>query len=231
MRPNINGIKVPFDKSTYELLTILDCELPLFYVACEALSYKGDDLSFVTLVSMLENTDPFKRRISVECLGNHAMFDSAVDHILICLDDKSPYVVRTAIETLVKHRVLKAHEKIIHLSKSKDELTREKAVSALEYIGNPSDFDFILSLYNDRNKRIRNLIPYIVLALANETTWEKAYNLMKHSNSEKARMCACNLLNAFGTKTEKDDAKLFLQDKSGHIRKYASKMIADNAVV
>jgi HEAT repeat protein len=227
LRPIISGIEVPYHKSTHELIAMLDCKTPLFYVVCEALSYKNDELSFETLMSVLEDGDPFKRRIGVECLGNHNMFDRALNNVLTCLDDKSAFVVRTAIEVMVKHRVTESHEKIIQLLKSDDESTREKAVSALEYISEPSDFDIILNLQNDRNKNIRNLVPYIVLAAANKINWKKAYNMMKHSDIDKARLAACKLLNTFGTEIEKSDAKIFMQDKNGHVRKYASKMICE----
>jgi HEAT repeat protein len=228
LRPNINGVKVPFDKNTHELIAMLDCDLSQFHVVCEALSYKNDELSLKTLMSTLKDSDPFKRRIGVECLGNHAMFYRALDYVLACLDDKSPYVVRTAIRIMVKHRAMESHEKIIALLESKDEPTRETAVSALEHINKPSDFDILLSLQNDKNKKIRNLVPYIVLATANETNWSKAYNMMKHSDNEKTRLFACKLLYKFGTKKEKDEAKLFLQDKNGHVRKCASKMTSKN---
>jgi len=227
LRPNINGIQVPFNKNTNELVEMLDCELPLFQVACEALSAKNDKLSFLTLVSILEDNDPFKRRIGIECLGNHVMFEKALDCLLSCLDDKSPYVVRTAIEIIVKHRVVKSREKIIRLLKARDEATREMAVAALEYIANPSDFDLVLNLYSDKNKKIRNLAPYIVFATASGINWNKAYNLMKHSDNEKARLISCKLLYKFGTEAEKNDVKLFLQDKDGHIRKLANKIIKE----
>jgi HEAT repeat protein len=222
---------VPFDKNTHELIAMLDCDLSQFHVACEALSYKNDELSLKTLLSILKDSDPFKRRIAVECLGNHAMFYKALDHVLVCLDDRSPYVVRTAIGIMVKHRVMESHEKIIVLLESKDEPTRETAILALEYISKPSDFDILLSLQNDKNKKIKNLVSYIVLATANETNWSKAYNMMKHSDNGKIRLSACKLLYEFGTKEEKGEAKLFLQDKNGHVRKYASKMIGENGTV
>ncbi|MCL1994506.1 MAG: HEAT repeat domain-containing protein [Spirochaetes bacterium] len=228
MRPSINGVKVPFDKSTQELFAMLDCELPLFYVACEALAYKNDVVSFEKLLSIFQDSDPYKKRIALECLGNHSMFDTATaeKYVFPCLDDSSPYIVRTAIDVLVKHRVAQSHEKIIQLLKSKDEATRECAFFALEHIGKASDFDLILSLYNDKNKRIKNFVPYITLIFADETNWKKAYDLMQRGDHEKARLTACKLLDAFGTETEKGDASHFLHDKSGHVRNYASKMLA-----
>lgn len=230
MRQYINDEKVPYDKSTQELIAMLDVP-SLFHVACEALSYKSDELSLTTLMAIIEDDDPFKRRIGVECLGNNAKFDKVLDHLIICLDDKSPYVVRISIEMMVKHHVIKSHEKIILLLQSKDELTREAAVSALEYISKPSDFDVVLKLLSDRNKKVRNRVPYILLATANESNWRKAYNVMKHSENDKSRLYACYLLNAFGTKEERDDAKTFLYDKNGHIRKFASKMSNENSTL
>jgi HEAT repeat protein len=226
---NINGINVPYEKNTNELIAMLNCEMPLFCVACEALSSKTDELSFTTLLSILKSSDPFKRRVAVECLGNHVLLNRAFDDILTCLDDKSPYVVRTAIDTIIKHRIVKSHEKIIQLIKSRDEAIREKAVSALEYIGTESDCDLALSLFNDKNENIRKLIPYIIFAIASKTNWNKAYAIMKHSDMAKARLVACKLLNKFGSETERNEAKLFLQDKDGHIRKYASKIIDGSA--
>ena len=225
MRTSINGIEVPHEKNTKELIAMLNCDMPLFTVVCDALSCKIDTLSFETLLSILKDNDPYKRRVAIECLGNHVMFFRAIDDIIMCLDDKSHYVVRAAIEAMKKHRVLKSHEKIIKLLKSKDESTRESAVSALEYISTESDFDLVLNLLNDRNKRIRNTLPNVILVKANKANWSKAYAVMKDSNNSKVRLAACKLLNTFGSKTEKDEAKLFFQDKDGHVRKFSKKMI------
>ena len=127
MIKNVNGIKVPYDKSTDGLIALLDEEMPVFVVACTALSAKTDISSLKALLSLFENDDPYKRRVVVECLGNHALFYKATDYVLACLDDQSDYVVRTAIDVLVKHRVAQAHDGIIRLLKSKDEITRESA--------------------------------------------------------------------------------------------------------
>ena len=59
MNEIINGAGVPFEKSTNELISMLDSEMPLFCVACEALSRKIDDLSFSALLSVLKSDDHY----------------------------------------------------------------------------------------------------------------------------------------------------------------------------
>jgi HEAT repeat protein len=146
------------------------------------------------------------------------MFDKAINDVIACLDDKSPYVVKTAIQVAIKHRIKNAHKKIIHLLKSKDESIRETATVALEFINGENNFNVALTLYNDKNEKIKKLIPHIFFIIANNTNWEKAYDVMKHDNNDKARLTACKLLLKFGTETEKKDINSFLHDKNGHIR-------------
>ena len=219
MKTKINGVVVPYEKTTSELIEMLGCEMPLFRVSCEALSHKTDELSFEALLGVVKSGDQFKRRVGLECLGNHIMFDKAADVVMACLEDESPYVVKTAIEAAIKHRIERAHEKLIRLLKSKDESIREAATVALEFINEENNFDMALALYNDRNTKIRKIIPHIILAIANDVNWKKAYDMMKCDDNDKARLVACKLLLKFGTKIEKEEIRSFSHDKNGHIRK------------
>ncbi len=222
----INGVPVPIDENTEELIAMLSGNMAQFVVVCEALSYKTDNLSFNTLVLLLNDNDYYKRRIAVECLKNHTMFEKAIDDIEACLNDRSSYVVNAAIRTLVECHVSKSHQKIIELIQGNDETIRETAFFALEHIFEESDFDLALSLYDDNNEKIRKEVPYIVSITANEKNWHKAYFIMKESDNEKARLVACKLLDKFGSDEDKEDFKIFAQDENGHIRKFAKKCLS-----
>ncbi len=203
---------------------MLDCEPPVMVVACEALSVKADYLSFSTLRSLLHDLDWCKRRLAVKGLGKHALFENSADDVLKCLNDKSPYVVREAMRVLANHRVTRAHDRIIALVQSQDETTREVAVSCLEFVYCEDDFDLLLKLLSDKNKKVRNLLPTIILNVSNKKNWTRAYSLMKSSEGAKTRFAACQLLSKFGSALDKTDVNIFLHDSDGHIRNYASKI-------
>ncbi len=224
----INGIIIPYNESTEQLVEMLDFRLTDFRVACEALSQKEDKLSFLTLIKLLKNDDPYKRRIGLECLGKHKDFSDEVDVVISCLDDESPYVVRTAIEVIKSHSIAQAESKIFSLLKSNNELTRESAISSLEYLSKEIEVDFLIELYNDKNEKISKQAVNLILLMCNKTNWQKAYNILKRSDNEKARLIACKLLVKFGSEKEKSELAIFLHDKNGHIRKYSETAMLSN---
>ena len=74
LRPSINGVKVPSDKSTHELIAMLDHELPLFYVACKLLDAFGTETEKGDAGVFLQDEDGHVRKYADKMMrGNTAV--------------------------------------------------------------------------------------------------------------------------------------------------------------
>ena len=68
----INGVTVPYDKTTEELERMLySRSMSDFVVACEALSYKTDDKSFDLLERYITDKDKNKRLCILKTIFRH----------------------------------------------------------------------------------------------------------------------------------------------------------------
>ncbi len=68
----INGVKVPYDKTTDELeQLLLSCNMSDFVVYCEALSYKTDEKSFELLENYITDKDKYKRLCILKTIFRH----------------------------------------------------------------------------------------------------------------------------------------------------------------
>lgn len=68
----INGVSVPYDKSTEELEKMLSTgSMSDFVVACEALSYKTDEKSFELLENYITDKDKNKRLCILKTIFRH----------------------------------------------------------------------------------------------------------------------------------------------------------------
>lgn len=68
----INGVTVPYDKSTDELESmLLSANMIDFVIACEALSYKTDEKAFNLLKGYIKDKDEYKRLCILKTIFRH----------------------------------------------------------------------------------------------------------------------------------------------------------------
>lgn len=222
----INGIEVPYEKDLIELESMLALGMPHFTVACIALAYKGDISSLDLLGNLLSNQDWCKRRVAVEAIGYHDLGYLLSNKLISLLDDKSEYVIMTTIDTIRIHRINEAHESILNLIQSKNEEIKRVAIACLKLISKDDDFNLITQIFlKDKSKFVKDEAAYFIRERATEYNFELSVNLLKQSHLARHRVLACELISIFGDEKHLNILNELKNDKDGHVRKAANKII------
>lgn len=98
--PIINGVAVPYNASIKELKKGLSEPMKYYVVCLRALAWKEDRTSFNILKNELRNPDYYRRRVALENISYHKLWNESVELVRELLLDHSEYVVKLALKLL-----------------------------------------------------------------------------------------------------------------------------------
>lgn len=224
----VNGVRVPYEKTTEELRIILSEGMTQFLPACLALSGKGTKESLEILREQLFSSDWCKRRATVEAIAYHPQGSCLSNDLMKMLSDKSNYVVDSVCTTLSRLKIYEAHDKIIELLKSKDDRIRKAAVSCLAEIYLDTDINILVEMYlTDKSKEVKDEAAWSLMKICHSTNWKEVYKILRTGFFPRHRLWACELIEKYGDESYIEDLKVMLGDKDGHVKNKANKVLQD----
>jgi HEAT repeat protein len=222
----INGVRVPCEKSIEDLKLMLSKEMSYFLPACYALSDKGTDETLEILKEQLFSSDWCKRRAAVEAIAYHPKGHFLSNELIILLSDKSIYVVHAAYSTLARLKIHEAHDKIVELLNSKDDYKRKIAISSLGELYEENDISILIKLYlTDRSKQVKDEAAWTLKKICDSTNWKAIYIVLKTGFLPRHRLWACEQIEKYGDGSYTEDLKMMLEDKDGHVRHKAFRIL------
>lgn len=221
-----NGIPIPHDTEVVHLRHMVKTPGPQAWAACMALGYKNDAAAFEVLEELAASNDWRCRRISIEAMAFHHLAMSKGDLFCKCLEDPSPYVVRTACKTVAQLGLDCAHNDLRRLVHANDALTRSAALRALRKLWKQSDFDLVFEvLQGDSSKEARSEAAWTLRENADGDNWERLFELWRTDPLHRHRIWACELANKFGDKNHTATLRIMLEDSDGHVRAASSRAL------
>ena len=225
----INGITVLYTAAYDELCEYLKTPEPLAWAACIALGRLGTSESLTKLVELSQSSDWRFRRSAIEALAYHPQAGKATEPLRAALNDSSPYVIRTACNTIAQIRLAELHDDVIILLKSNNPATRQSAVKALKDLWHLTDFDEIFALFlSDKVAEVRIETAWTLRTHATDENWGKLFEVWRQDSVIRHRKWACELTLIFGSDKVKKELEELSRDKNGHVRNAAMKALANS---
>jgi hypothetical protein len=145
------------------------------------------------------------------------------------LKDTSPYVVRTACETLAKIKLDELHDDLIDLLKSRNPAIRQSAVKALNKIWRVTSFDEVFDLFlADKVVKVKNEAAWTLRTHATNENWLKLFEAWWQDSVIRHRKWACELALMFDVHQVEKELQELSRDTDGHVRKAARKALANS---
>lgn len=218
----LNGANIPYDSDVDLLRSQLVPPGPQAWASCWALGHHPSHEAFEVLVELTSSTNWSYRRAAAEAISFHKLGRTASELLRTLLDDISPYVIRTACESISKLELHELHDSLLPLLTSHYPYTRQTALSALATLWTPSDFEHVFSIYNnDPSSEVKKQAAQAMRSNANEENWEKLFHVWKQSSLPRHRVWACELATQFAKPGFESELRQLSEDRDGHVRKAA----------
>jgi HEAT repeat protein len=222
-RPTIiNGVLVPYDASIEDLSMIVATNHQQLLPAIIALAHIPGQESLRLLGKYLKDKDPYLRRAALEGLPYHPQNRNLEKDIILCFNDQSEYVVRTACDTAAILSLSSAHEPIMRLLTSSSPSTREVSARALASLWLPTDMaPLIASFKEEKNERVRRQLAWTMREHVTGDNWRTVFSLFVADRVARHRKWACEIANEFNPSLVRNDLERLASDPDGHVRKAA----------
>jgi HEAT repeat protein len=222
----LNGVDVTYSASVSDLVAQLRPPTELSWAACIALGHNGTPEALDVLLGLVHDPDWCYRRASVEALASHPLAGTVAKQICLALGDSSPYVVRTACETVAALALRDAHDMVLGLTHSTSADTRQAAVRALSRIGRNDDHVRLMTIYvSDQVRAVRGEAAWALKANASQENWEPLFETWASDSVVRHRIWACELAMAFGGLSVHEQLVRLSHDANGYVRKAARRAL------
>jgi HEAT repeat protein len=222
-----NGEPIQQSASVEQLAALLTEGPPACWIAFAALGERDDPESLAPLVNETHSDDEHRRRAAVEAIGKHGAGATASGIVRDLLIDKSPVVLRSAIEAAANIQDQGSHGLIVGALGVGDPATRQTALRALGTLWEPGDFDGVLRIaQTDRDRSTRREASHVLSAHPDRTRWRRLMDLWVESDLPRERVWACELIAKFGGAADRTALKGLLADADGHVRKAAQSALS-----
>ena len=226
IEPTWQGAKIPRDAPVIELRALLEQDPPSCWIAFRALGESRDAAAIDLLMVEAESPDEFRRRAAVEAIGQSPLSETAVAEVRRLLADRSPFVVRSAIEAAARLRDAQSHGEVLAFLKDRDSLTRHEAVRALDALWREDDFEALVEVMSKDPD--------------DDTRKEAAWILRRHAPADsrvliewwrsgalpRERVWACELIAQSREPNDRPILEALLGDGDGHVRDAARRALA-----
>ena len=139
--------------------------------------------------------------------------------VLNLLQDKYGFVVRTACEVAAVLGLARAHDRILELAEIGEEATRLSALSALESLWVPADFERVFARYvKDQSAGVRKQAAWTLCKHASPEHWEQVFESWSKDPVPRHRVWACSIAEKFGDRTVVARLNALRSDPDGHVR-------------
>ena len=220
----INGVRVPYDEPTGELIRRIQESTGSAWAAYRALAQRTDPAARRALVDATGSDDWRHRRSAAEALGLGGMDDEVISRIGALLDDASAQVIRTALAVIEERGPKSMRPRVIKLMDSGDPETRRSAIRAIGVIAEEQDFEEILNRFlNDGVEEVRREAAWALYQQRSVKNWRRLVDEWKADHLHRHRVWACDLVAEFGGVEETSTLEGLEQDQDGHVRAAASR--------
>jgi HEAT repeat protein len=222
----VNGVRIPYAATYDELGEYLKTPGSLAWAACIALGRLGTSDALTKLVELSKSSDWRFRRSAIEGFAYHPQAGKVPEPLRAALKDSSPYVVRTACETIAKIKSVELHDDVLVLLKSSNPAIRQSAVRALKSLWRVTDFDEVFDLFlSDKVAKVRNEAARTLRSHVTSETWMKLFGDWWQNSVIRHRKWACELASMFDAQKVKKELEALSSDTDGHVRKAALKAL------
>ena len=223
--PTWQSEKTPRDAAVIKLRILLQQEPPTCWIAFRALGESRDAAAIDLLVAQAESPDEFRRRAAVEAIGQSPLGGTAVAEVRRLLADRSPFVVRSAIEAAARLRDEQSHPAVLAFLKDRDALTRHEAVRALDALWHEDDFEGLLAtLSRDPDDDTRKEAAWILRRHAPADS-RVLIERWRSGSLPRERVWACELIAKSGDPNDRPILEALLGDSDGHVRDAARRAL------
>lgn len=222
----LNGVMVPYDEPVALLLEKAQRpSSPERWAAFKALACNNSIESIDGLIKLYKSEDNVQRRSVVDAIRENKNGSKAANIILKSLDDTDMSIVRAGIEAVGKIKLTEANKKIIELLKGNDAIQRA-SLSALKKIWQPSNFDSVFFIFKkSKNDSNRKEACWTLRATTDVNNWGELFEVWQYDQTPRHRLWACELISKFGRSADVEKLTKLLEDKDGHVRLSAEKVI------
>jgi hypothetical protein len=121
-----------------------------------------------------------------------------------------------------------AHDDILRIIDTGKGFTRATAVASLSAIWAPNDFDLLLSLFlTDKDDKVREEASWVLRRHASDANWLRLVEVWKADALPRRRVWVCEMAEMFGVEPVKDVLTVMADDKDGHVRKRARRLLGE----
>jgi HEAT repeat protein len=174
--------------------------------------------------TLARSPDPYLRRAGLEAIGDHPSGRDASDVVLNLLHDRTGFVVRTACDVAGVLGLTGGHDRILELAGADEEATRLSALSALERLWVPPDFEKVFARYvHDRSDDVRKRAAWTINRNVRPEHWKRVFELWASDRLARHRVWACSIAERFGDRTALATLNALLSDLDGHVRRAAER--------
>jgi HEAT repeat protein len=226
-RPSLNnGVPIPYDNEVEELRRRVKNPGPEAWAACLALGYKADKNAFEILEELAVSDDWRYRRSAIEAMAVHRLALTRIAFFCGCLEDPSPYVVRTACQVVADLKLDDAHDSLRKLVHSGAADTRIAALRALKELWKPSDYALVFSVFqSDVSEQVRRQATWTLRSNVDKGNWVPLFEAWRADPLHRHRVWACELAGKFGGNNLSQTLKAMLKDPDGHVSKAAARAL------
>ncbi len=204
------------------------------YEAIKALGKMNTTESKKALFDLLSDKDLYVKRAALEECGKIESKEVVFEIISNNAYDKkdvNEFLIRTSLLIIEERSINSLHDFVIKNLDSNNPSTVEYALRTINEIWEDNDFNVILKKLGKESDEKNKKIYYEVLCNhANNSNWILIYRLIYKNRIPQIRFLACKLLIDNYTVEFQDDLLHFAKDSDGHIRKLATKYMAQKLV-
>ncbi len=225
--PQLNEARVPDEASVAELARLANVGGGVRWAAFTALGHSADPRAIDELLGLSRSTDWTVRRAAVEGIGLRPRSPAVADRLAVMLDDDDQRVVRAAIEAIARLGHVRLHDRVVALTATNEESTREVAVAALEQLWEAGDVDRLVAIARtDVSKEVRCTAARVLRNHVDSNSWHQLFDLWIDDPRAEHRTWACQLVEIFGGQAMENRLASARHDRDGHVRKAAERAVA-----
>jgi HEAT repeat protein len=224
--PEVDGIRVPYEKSISELQALLTDDKSHRWVAIVAIACSSEAGALEALSELISSPDAYVRRFALQWLGKRPDGTDCAYLIVERLGDQDERVVRTAIQVARELRITKARPAVLGLLEDPEASTRQTALGALDVLGHADDFELLLSRFQrDPSEEVRRTAGWTLFERRSAETAPRLVELWKVDALSRHRKWACQLAREFPEASFKEAIAPLLEDPDGHVRNAAQRAL------
>ena len=217
----INGVTVPYDKTTDELeQMLLSCNMSDFVVACEALSYKTDEKSFELLENYITNKDKNKRLCILKTIFRHPSSRKLTRYLEECILSDDIWFAENGLKNAYEYNFDISDEIILNaVFKHLEKLYCTFLYVLMKINKNDDNYLKLIELFN--KSEISGQKEVLSEILYEKYLSEKAadlFSLFSNDSFSKIRLLAVKI-----GKEYRMDISEFYTDTDGHVKSEAIK--------